>query len=156
MIYVYREYYHRVIVLLNCHSLPIFIEAILNDKQQAITPTNVDQVFGRRYQNVTKAFQSVSTKGMITTNNHLVAVGYSRETKMNWLWKIGKVSALSKKKTMELWRSDYPLWQNSFEWIILLWLPIWQKKIFGSAPDQRHSDAWPRNATILDRMFDCA
>ena len=23
-------------------------------------------------------------------------------------------------------------------------------------PDQRQSDAWPHNAAILDRMFDCA
>ena len=31
------------------------------------------------------------------------------------------------------------------------------RKRFGAEPpDQRHSDAWPRNAAILDRMFDCA
>ena len=31
------------------------------------------------------------------------------------------------------------------------------RKRFATDPlDQRHSDAWPRNAAILDRLFDCA
>ena len=31
-----------------------------------------------------------------------------------------------------------------------------RKKFGAEPPDQRHSDVWPRSATILDRMFDCA
>ena len=42
--------------------------------------------------------------------------------------------------TMELWRSDYPLWYNSFDWIVLPWLPICQGKDSGLSP--RYAPPW--------------
>ena len=45
-----------------------------------------------------------------------------------------------KKMTMELWRFDYPLWYNYFEWIVLPWLPICQGKDSGLSP--RYAPPW--------------
>ena len=35
---------------------------------------------------------------------------------------------------LELWRCDYPLWHNFFEWIVLPWLPIYQGNDSGLSP----------------------
>ena len=76
----------------------------------------------------------MSIYGSRTTTNHLlVAMGYSRGVKMNWLWNIGHIFT-SDKKTMELWRSDYPLWYKSFKRIVIPWLTIWQEKDLRLSP----------------------
>ena len=59
------------IVNISCHSAKLpsvssiyWVDTI--DRQQAITKTNVDQVLGRRYQNITRELR-VSTYDKITT-----------------------------------------------------------------------------------------
>ena len=49
-----------------------------NDRQQAITSTNVDQGLGRHYQSFTKVFKCVY---IWQDNNCSVAIKYSRVTK---------------------------------------------------------------------------
>ena len=112
-----------------------------NDGQQAITPTNIDQGLGRRYQSVTTKFSSVSHM-IWQHNNRLVAIRYSRvsfEIPTRHLHLIAYFVSLRK------WLWNYKglitlCGVTLFECIVLPWLPICQGKDSGLSP--RYAPRW--------------
>ena len=142
------------VILPNCYQYqsPTFIEAIL-----MITPANVDQCLGRRFQSVTKEFSFKECLHMIWQGNYrLVAMRYSMvsfEIPTRYLHFIAYFVSLRK----GLWNYEEGLinlceitLSNGYYYYDHGYV---KEKIRGWAPDLRHPDAWPHEVLTTWRWY---